>query len=345
VSYAKTSRFSLIFVALVSCALGACSSPSSEDDTGSSSSRSTAQQAVTLNFNADYTQAPSAPLAVGETVTVTYDASRLTACRGNANGGGPGWSISALYRVNGGPVSSVVVAGLDPDPTAKPTFALTTSGDLEMWFENNSMWGCDAFDSAYGKNYHFSVAASANAPGWVGDPQTVLSRATCDTPSRACDSDFVSMTTGFTYDTWTRQQAAVRRAYFQVWKQGVTDFDNANLWKQLDVEVHSRIGSSGDFTTAYVSFDTRLGNNARYSADLTTLDPFAVPGGGNGSVLTNKADCPQFPVSYEGPTSAEYIDADLQFYFTVNGTELRPADGTVFHGKYQNYAGLYAICR
>ena len=342
-SYANSSRISLVFVALASCALAACSGASSEDDTSSSSARSTTQQAVTLNFNADFTQSPSAPLAVGETVTIAYDASRLTACRGNANDGGPGWSISAIYRVNGGPTSSVVVAGLDPDPTAKPTFTVTTSGDLEVWFQNNSMWGCDAFDSAYGNNYHFNVAASANAPGWVGDAQYVINRETCGANDAPCAQDFHPLDSGFTYDTYVRSQAAIRRAYFEVWKQGVTDFDNSNLWKQLDVEVHSRVGTTGDFATHYVGFDERDGNNARYALDLSSLDP--IPGGPSGSAIASKSDCPQFPVSYEGPTGADYIDADLEFYFTVNGTELRPADGTVFHGKYQNYAGLYAICR
>ena len=89
-----------------------------------------------------------------------------------------------------------------------------------------------------------------------------------------------------------------------------------------------------------MSFDARTGNNARYALDLTTLDPLNAPG-----TLTNKADCPTFPVTYEGPAGADYIDADVQFYFTVNGVELRPAGGGVYHGKYQNYAGLYAVCR
>ena len=28
---------------------------------------------------------------------------------------------------------------------------------LELWFENNSRWGCQAWDSAYGENYRFSI--------------------------------------------------------------------------------------------------------------------------------------------------------------------------------------------
>jgi len=342
VSYAKTSRFSLVFVSLWACSLAACSA-ASEDDTGSSSSQSTADQSVSLNFTSDFNDAASAPLVVGETATIAYDAARLSSCRGT-NGANPAWTITAFYRQNGGPVSSLNVGGLNPNGGGKPdtTFALTSAGDLEMWFENNDVDGCNQYDSAYGKNYHFNVAASVNAPGWVGDAQYVINRETCG-GLNPCAQDFHPLDPGFTYDTYVRSQAAIRRAYFEVWKQGVTDFDNANLWKQLDVEVHSRVGGSGAFATAYVSFDERDGNNARYAVDLSTLDP--IPGGPSGSAIANKSDCPQFPVSYEGPTGADYIDADLQFYFTVNGTELRPADGSVFHGSYQNYAGLYAICR
>ncbi|MGH7283598.1 MAG: DUF6209 family protein [Polyangiaceae bacterium] len=343
-SYAKSTAFSLVFAFSSVLAVGGCSAASDESTTDSTSEH-LSNKVVTIDFASDFTSSTTSTLAVGETAKISYDASRLTACRGNANDGSPGWSISAFYRVNGGPISSVTVGGHVADPSETPTFPLTAAGDLEIWFQNTSMWGCSAYDSAYGANYHFTVVQSATAPGWVGEPQTVLSRATCGTPPNACDSDFQTMTTGFTYDTWTRQQAAIRRAYFQAWKQGTTDFDNSDIWKELDVEIHSRIGGAGDFATAYVNFDARLGNNARYAVDLSTLDPFAAPGGGNGSTLTDKSQCPQFPVSYEGPAGADSIDADVQFYFTVNGTELRPAPGGVFHGKYQNYAGLYAICR
>lgn len=340
-SYANTARFSVVSLALVGCVLGGCSAPS-EDDTATSQSSHLSGKEVKVSFNADFTTTTTGPLVVGDTVTLAYDASRLTTCRGNANDGSPGWTISAFYRVNGGPISSVVVGGHEADPTAKPTFVLSAAGDLEFWFENDSMWGCDAYDSAYGQNYHLQAVVSANAPGWVGDAQYVTSRATCNNGG-PCASDFHPLDGGFTYDTFVRSQTAIRRAYFETWKQGVTDFDNANLWKELDVEVHSRVGGSGAFTTAYVSFDERDGNNARYAVQLASLDP--LPGGPSGSAIQNKADCPTFPVTYEGPVGADYIDADLQFYFTVNGTELRPGDGTVFHGKYQNYAGLYAICR
>ena len=327
-----------------SLVLGGCSAASSDEDVASAADSHLTGKTVTLTFRSDFTIDASDTIVKGDTVKIAYDANRLTACRGDLSAGHPGWGIGALYSLNGAAAKSVNVAGLNPDPSATPTFTVNAAGDLAIWFENNSAWGCDAYDSNYGANYHFPVLASDNPPGWVGEAQVITSRATCN-DGGPCDADFRDLGTGFTYDTWTRERAAIREVYFQVWKQGVTDFDNANLWKQLDVEIHSRIGGSGDFTMAYVSFDTREGNNARYAVDLRTLDPLAGPGGGNGSQLTDKSQCPTFPVTYEGTGAQQMIDADVQVYFTVNGVELRPADGTVFHGKYQNYGGLYSICQ
>ena len=211
-SYVKSSAFSLLFAFSSVLALGGCSA-SSDESTADSTSEHLSGKIVTVDFAGDFTTSTTGTLAVGETAKIAYDASRLTTCRGDANDGSPGWTVSAFYRVNGGPIASVTVAGHVADPSETPTFPLTTAGDLEIWFQNTSMWGCSAYDSAYGANYHFTIVASATAPGWVGLPQTVLSRATCGTPPNACDSDFQTMTTGFTYDTWTRERAAIKRAY------------------------------------------------------------------------------------------------------------------------------------
>ncbi len=104
------------------------------------------------------------------------------------------------------------------------------------------------------------------------------------------------------------------------YKDGVTTFDNADLWKQLDVQVHSRIGSSGAFTTAYVGFDQRSGNNARYAIDLNAMDPFK-----GFFTIQNKSDCPAFPLSAPAESGGAYVEVTMELYFTINGVELRPA--------------------
>jgi hypothetical protein len=208
-----------------------------------------------------------------------------------------------------------------------------------MWFQVTSVWGCDAYDSSLGANYHFAVAASANAPGWMGNTSTLIDRATCGTSGGPCYADAQPASAGFTFDTWARVRAEITEVFFDVWKQGVTDFPNPNLWQQLDVEMHSRVGAVGPYATSYVSFAEYVGNNARYAVDVRPFDPLP---GQDGGVLTDKSLCPTFATT----TSADgqYIQADFQYYFTVNGAELRPADGTVFHGQFSNYLGLYAIC-
>jgi hypothetical protein len=325
--------FALAALALVP----ACSAAAAGDDSDSISSRDVTSE-VAIRFAADGTKSTSATLLAGGHARITYDAARLTACRGDLNGG-PGWAINGHYRINGGAVSSFEAGGLSPSHgTDAPVIALTAPGDLEMWFENTSAWGCDAYDSDYGKNYHFTIAASASAPGWVGNANAVISRATCG--NGLCDSDLRPLAGGFTFDTWTRERAAITEALFEVWKQGTTDFDNADLWKQLDVELHARVGDTGTFATSYVAFDRRIGNNARYAVQLRGLDP--LPGSPAGGSLTSAADCPKFATSISA--DGQYVQADLQFYVTVNGVELRPSAGAVFHGLYQNYRGIYAIC-
>jgi hypothetical protein len=88
-----------------------------------------------------------------------------------------------------------------------------------------------------------------------------------------------------------------------------------------------------------VSFERRLGNNARYLADLTALDPI------NGfSAINNVADCPAFPLTAPAANGGQYVEANLELYFTVNGVDVRPEGGGTFHVRYQNYLSAYALC-
>ncbi len=317
----------------------ACGSPApTESAAATTSPLASSANATTLTFASNWTDAVSQPLVTGAAVTVAYDPARLSTCRGNLAGGGPGWSITAFYQVNGGSVGTVTVAGAGLANASPPaTFVVPAAGDLAMWFQVSDAWGCMAYDSSFGANYHFQVAAAGNAPGWMGNASSLIDRATCD--NGPCYADAQPAAAGFTFDTWARQRAAITEVFFDVWKQGVTDFANPNLWKELDVEVHSRVGATGPFAMSYVSFSERTGNNARYAVDLRPMDPLP---GQNGGTLTDKTLCPTFATTLSA--DGQYIQADLQMYFTVNGVELRPTDGTVFHGLIQNYAGLYAIC-
>ena len=332
-------KLSLIFAGLtvLASAIGGCSSPVAEDDAELGTSEAALGEAGTLTFGADFQVKVSGTLEKGKKVRVAYDPSRLTACRGEQNGN-PAWTITGHYKIGSGPVRSFEAGGFSPSGgTQAPVLTLDASGDLQIWFQNNNRWGCNAYDSAHGSNYHFAVKPAANEPGWIGNVRSITSRATCS--GGPCEVDLRAFDANeITYDTWTRQRAAIRGIYFEVWKDGVTSWDNPDLWKQLDVQVHSRLGSAGAFKTSYVSFDRRVGNNARYAASLAALDP--IPGQ---LTITNAANCPS-PIR-SVPTSGEpFVEATVELYFTVDGVDVRPSTGGTFRVKYVNYKGPYAIC-
>jgi hypothetical protein len=293
---------------------------------------------VTLRFAASGKVTQSKTIVGGSKVKIVYEEAR-TRCTGTMYGK-PAFSVAAHYRVNGGPVQTIVVAGLAPAGTLDPTFTVpsvvgpsgSTAGHLELWFESTSRWGCHEWDSDYGKNFHFAVAAPKNAPQWIGNAAVVLSRNTCG--GGACDADRRPLEIGFLYDSWVAQRAAIRQLSFDVYEAGVTDTGDPDMWKKIDVRLYSRVGGEGPFQMRYVNLEKRVGNDARYAVDLRSLVPFP------GDTVTDPKSCPAFPYTVSGPI----VEADVQFYFAIDGVELRPADGTVFHGRYQDYADLYKIC-
>jgi hypothetical protein len=115
---------------------------------------------VTVRFNADWTVTQSGPLLVGGKVRFAYDAARLPGCRGDFNGK-PGWAITGSYRLNAGPVGSFEAGGFSSsNGTNPPVVTVDAAGDLAVWFQINSRWGCQEWDSAFGANYHFNVLAT-----------------------------------------------------------------------------------------------------------------------------------------------------------------------------------------
>ncbi len=120
-----------------------------------------------VHFNSNFTtsvqSAPGLdfPLQSGAVVDIDYDFARLPQCRSYAAGNVPAWQITVFYQRNGGtPVSSDLNVAVDNDfrvqqPAHIELPAGTTS--LTMWFENDDTYGCNAWDSDYGKNYTFNV--------------------------------------------------------------------------------------------------------------------------------------------------------------------------------------------
>ena len=127
------------------------------DDPEQQVGNETGKSAVTLSFSADWDETQSGPLVEGKRVDVDYDVERLPDCRGDQNGH-PGWTITGNYMIDGEEARTFWAGGFSPSgPSATSSFKLDGSGDLELWFEITSVWGCHGYDSDYGHNSHFEV--------------------------------------------------------------------------------------------------------------------------------------------------------------------------------------------
>lgn len=266
----------------------------------------------TLTFGADFSVAQSGPVIGGRSVAVDYDVARSTACRAAP------WSVTAhaTFLPMNVRQSATVVDG-SPAQLSAPAGARA----LVLYFVNSDSSGCTAYDSDFGANFHFAVV---DEPGvaWAGNARAALSRG----GSGRCDGavDFGSRVV---FGSWARQRAAITDLCFEAYAPGVTDVDvpvdGRPLWQHLDVQVHHRFDPAAPFATDYVSLVDRVGNNARYAIDLRPFDPFAW------------GTCNGAPVSTVTATDgAAHVQATLEVFFTINGTELRPDGGGAFQVVY-----------
>ncbi|MEZ4240197.1 MAG: DUF6209 family protein [Myxococcota bacterium] len=287
-----------------------------------------------LRFDADFTESQAGgPLLAGTAVHVVFDEARLPQCRGWKYGQ-PAWAVTAFWRIDGGDVHTGAV--VMPSGPADLWIDLDAPGTLELWFANNDAFGCIAWDSDYGANYRFDVVSARPEPGWMGAASTAITRQTCG--GTFCDADLLPLDQGFVYDTWARQRALVAEASFRAWVPGVTDADDTSqVWERLDARVHwSTHADLSDADWDYASIHDFVGNDVRYAYRLRDLDPLG------GSTVTDPADCPDAPLRLTA--DGQYVEADLYLWFSVNDAELRPAPGAAWHGTFQDYAGLYAVC-
>ena len=113
----------------------------------------------TLEFTADWRVKAPPRLFCGEPVQVVYAPERLPQCRGS-EGGKPRWTIVMFWQLNGGRVRNAWVGGAAPTPNMSAQFTPSEPGALAVWFEVSNVWGCSAWDSDFGKNFHFTVSAA-----------------------------------------------------------------------------------------------------------------------------------------------------------------------------------------
>lgn len=149
----------LTTVACFSTTLLGCSSDTSSVASGDE--QDVTSNAATLKLTADSrTELVGSPTA-GKGLAVEYALERLPQCRGNVGGGGPAWNVTGFYSENGSPAKMFEVSKLSDDGkdrVAKPgRIVPSEGGDLAIWFQVTSGFGCSEYDSSFGQNYHFTV--------------------------------------------------------------------------------------------------------------------------------------------------------------------------------------------
>jgi hypothetical protein len=263
---------------------------------------------ATIAFTRDWKQSVAGVIVPGGQLTIDYDPARLTACRG----AGADVTAHVAFAPDGETYAASVAA-------APATFTIPTDGarQVAIWFEATDATSCTAWDSAYGANYTFAVETP---PAWMGLATNLLTR----DPSSHCGGADAAQ--GFTFDTWTRNQADITNLCFQAYQPGETDTDGGALWQELDAELHWRLVSgaaSTPWATTPIGYDARVGNNAQYALSWRDVDPF------------RPYHCPELAAQ---PTpDGQYVQIGIEYYVDVNGGQLRPEPGAAYAGTFVDY--------
>jgi Family of unknown function (DUF6209) len=112
-----------------------------------------------IHFRDGFTTQIDGTLNAGQDVTIDYDFRRLPECR-ETSGADPAWAITMFSQIDGGTATSADLdQTVDGYRFASPgTISLPASAStLTLWFENDDIYGCNAWDSDYGQNYTFSI--------------------------------------------------------------------------------------------------------------------------------------------------------------------------------------------
>ena len=117
-----------------------------------------AAHGAVLAFNADWSETQSAAIHGGDQVVLHYDPERLKQCAGSS-GGHAVWGVTGYYQVDGGVTKNIAVATANGSSlvASDPEISIAHGRDLAIWFSASNSWGCNAWDSNMGGNYHFTI--------------------------------------------------------------------------------------------------------------------------------------------------------------------------------------------
>lgn len=162
----RLAATSLILFAIANGLLAGCAAPEDRIEAASASNLTEAATA-SVSFTADFATELHGRVEAGKDLIVTYDPARLPQCRGGLPGGRPAWNITGYYSQNGATPELFEPTALSPDGTDRVAVPVALpvreGGDISLWFQVHSSFGCSSYDSAFGQNYHFGVIGDAPA--------------------------------------------------------------------------------------------------------------------------------------------------------------------------------------
>ena len=144
----------------------ACSAETTTANGGTTADEANVTSGARLALTSDFKSTFTGTAKAGSPISVDYALDRLPKCRGNASGG-PGWNIYGYYSENGGSAKSFEVTALSADGKDRvaktASFTPSQGGDVAVWFQSTSVFGCTEYDSQYGQNFHLDVSGASPA--------------------------------------------------------------------------------------------------------------------------------------------------------------------------------------
>lgn len=155
----------IFFAALATFAVACSAQATDEATTGDEAEvNDQGQVAATYTLTKDFQESLAGSAKAGSAIEIKYSLERLPQCRGNKMGR-PGWNIAGFYSLNGAAAQSFEVTKLTADgadrEAATARITPLEGGDLAIWFQVTSVFGCSEYDSDLGANYHLKVEGPA----------------------------------------------------------------------------------------------------------------------------------------------------------------------------------------
>jgi hypothetical protein len=152
----------LFSATLLATGLAACATDTSTDDITAGGGKADGAT-PTISFGADWSERVSGDLLAGSAVRISYSLDRLPDCRGSSNGSEV-WGATGFASFDGGePVTFAVsqLSGGRVKPVVASLEIPASASSVDLWFSSNNRWGCIAYDSNMGGNYHFEIERAA----------------------------------------------------------------------------------------------------------------------------------------------------------------------------------------